>query len=620
MDAQAGGRIERKKWAHYLQPNHRVTMPRYVVVFDVETSAVKCPDGSETHYFRLGWAAYINLDRRIKKPTPTWYAIASVEGFWTWIESVSPRDGMLWMFAHNARFDLIALQGFSTLAARGWDLEFCYDEGRTQIFQWRRDGRTIKAVSTTNYFMATLRQIGDLIGLEKLPIDFENCDDIYLSEYCQRDTEILLGALLQYFEFVSANDLGAFRVTIGGQAMAAYRHRFMEFPVYIHKDKKAQDLEQRAYHGGRCECMKVGTFEGGEYYQLDVNSMYVWLLATRNYPTGLNRVVDNPLISQVQRSLRTQGAIADVDLIATEPKYPVFYRGRNVYPIGQMRAVLTTPELQEALDKDIVQRIHAIAYYKMRPAFNKYAFWAWERRAKYKAESNELYSRLIKDLGNSLYGKFGQTDTVQQVVGKCALEDVWREYIRDAQTGETYKMERIGGQVRKVSKGAPSDNSFIAIAAHVTAYGRMWMHRLINLAGRNNCFYCDTDSIIVNRAGYDALAPERDDLGMGRLKIEKAGKRLVIHARKDYELDDKIIHKGIPAGAKQIAEAMYELRIWPSITSQLRKPATGGYTIYPVVKRLSREIADGEVLDDGSIEPFVFVGDRQNTCSEIGGM
>jgi hypothetical protein len=150
-----------------------------------------------------------------------------------------------------------------------------------------------------------------------------------------------------------------------------------------------------------------------------------------------------------------------------------------------------------------------------------------------------------------------------------------------------------------------SYDSFPAIAAHVTAYGRLVLWRLMEKAGKGNYFYCDTDSLIVNGPGLKRLRAEMSDTKLGKLKIVETMKRMSIYGLKDYETGQKIVTKGIRSNAEKLSEGVYKQDRWPSIQGMLRSGKSSVYTVEKTIKHLSRNYEKGTVLPDGRIVPFV---------------
>ncbi|GAH16471.1 unnamed protein product, partial [marine sediment metagenome] len=81
-------------------------------------------------------------------------------------------------------------------------------------------------------------------------------------------------------------------------------------------------------------------------------------------------------------------------------------------------------------------------------------------------------------------------------------------------------------------------NSVPAISAHVTDYARLYLWKLIQIADIVNCFYCDTDSLIVNEKGYKNLSKFMDKDRLGWLKVEDVSSCVDIRGAKNYTFGD----------------------------------------------------------------------------------
>jgi len=127
---------------------------------------------------------------------------------WDYIERLAVDKSTLTIFAHNAFFDLQAAEFFAIFPEKGWIHDFFYERGLTYILVIRKDDRRINILSTTNFFDLKLKSIGEMIGLEKLNVDFENSTLDELTVYCRCDVEIIKKAVEHYFIFIIKHDLG----------------------------------------------------------------------------------------------------------------------------------------------------------------------------------------------------------------------------------------------------------------------------------------------------------------------------------------------------------------------------------------------------------------------------
>lgn len=215
------------------------------------------------------------------------------------------------------------------------------------------------------------------------------------------------------------------------------------------------------------------------------------------------------------------------------------------------------------------------------------------------------YVELCKKILNSLYGKFGQKAEEWKKIADCPGEPDRYEYLIYADQPGLHHIRYLMGQCFERVRTGESFDSFPAIAAHVTAYGRLVLWRLMEKAGSGNYFYCDTDSLIVNNKGLKHLMSELSDTELGKLKIVETMNRMAIYGLKDYETGQKIVTKGIRKNAEKLSDGVYKQERWPSLQGMLRSGKGDVYTVEQTVKHLSRTYQKGKVLRSGKVVPFV---------------
>jgi hypothetical protein len=240
---------------------------------------------------------------------------------------------------------------------------------------------------------------------------------------------------------------------------------------------------------------------------------------------------------------------------------------------------LAGPDLEHARANNVVTGNSYAAFYDMKYIFKRFVKFFWDLRAAYKKADDLAGSTLCKYLLNSLYGKFAQgvyewipftvsnTRSVVESLGEhfpeCydderMLPKIEKGQIKWAPKGlsSTIKLRRISTLNQIQQKVGYHSDSFIAIASYVTSYARRYLMDLLEIAGRKNVFYYDTDSIFCNRSGYTKLvnAKRVDPNDLGRLKIEGVESTATFLAPKDYLFGDDISLKGIRKNAIPICE------------------------------------------------------------------
>jgi len=323
------------------------------------------------------------------------------------------------------------------------------------------------------------------------------------------------------------------------------------------------------------------------------------------YPVKLLTVKRQETLLGLTRNLRNYLAIAEVEVATPEPVFP--YQGKEgaFYPVGNFRAYLCTPELLYALERGYIRRVNQVAYYQGENIFAQYVDFFYGLKAKYSESGNGVYRNAVKLMLNCLYGKFGQKGLESKVLGSCHPDLVKVEPYIHAQTGERGYTLYLAGSIIQVQEKELSYNSFVAIASHCTAYARMYLWRLINDAGRDNCFYCDTDSLLVTEPGRSRLSDMLDASCLGMLKHEGTFLDGEIRGKKDYRLGSHITLKGIPKKAIPLGELSFDFELWPSIRLLLREGDVSQYYIRPTTRTLKRKLTWGVLRKDGFIDPFL---------------
>jgi len=578
-------------------------MPEHIIFVDTETTQTPLINNKIYHKLLLGVAIHHRHRRDREKGSKQTKRFTEESEFWQYVSSKAINKTVLYLISHNAVFDFTVLQHIKHLSLLGYKCSFVYEGGVTFISKWRKDKHTIMILDNSNWFRGKLATWGNELDLPKLsmPTAIEGIEKMF--KYCERDTEILYQLFVWYSRFLRSNDLGSWKYTIASSAFTAYRHKFMSHNIYIPDDEDEMLLARQSYHGGRTECFKVGEFTDGFYYKLDVNSMYPYVMKEYEYPTCFEKYVYRPRLSAVEKSLKNKSIIAEV-LVKTDTPLYVFKKDeRNVYPIGTFRTVLTTRELKVGFENNWIVDIWGCCVYRKRQLFDDYVHFFY----KVKQEANKRDQKLLKSFAklylNSLYGKFGQRGFVDFVIGDNQDSQLKVSQGYNVRTKQRFTLRQVGHQVLYSEKANESYNSFCAIASHVTANARLMLYDLVKMSGRDNCFYCDTDSVIVNQTGFNNLEHLLDNDLLGKLKVEGVTRKVIINAAKDYLFGKTVVLKGVRSNAQKIGTNSYKQEIWPGLNSILR---TGKerYFNYFQIKTLNPSIFSGNVLDNGNILPF----------------
>lgn len=589
---------------HALKKEKTLTIPRHFVFFDTETSQHIQDDGDTEQRFKLGWACYYRRQYGRHKELTEWMYIDGISTFWDFIVSKAIPKQRLWVIARNVVFDFTICKGWSNLRREGYKLKFFHNNGCSVIVQVAKKGSTIVFLDSMNWFTESLAKTGQRIGIPKMSIDFDNCTDEQLSVYCRNDVLIELENFKVFIAFLEENMIGRLCYTKASTAMAAYLFRHYNTPIYIHNNAEAINIERESYKGGRCECFELGDLSGETYYVYDVNSLYPFVMHKNKYPTKYVKLHHKISVKSLNDILKDYAVVARVIIDTDQPVYAI-KRDRTIFPVGIFETSLCTPELVYAIEHNhIVQVLDAVSY-EQATIFSSYVSTMYGLRKDFQIRQNKEYETIVKYLLNSLYGKFGQKAEEWVKIGDAPNEPDREEMILYERPKKTRRLRYLLGEVFELKGHNEAYNSFPAIASHVTAYARLYLWELMQVCGKGNYVYCDTDSLMVNDKGKENLYPYLSNTELGKLKLEKTVSKLIIRGLKDYSADEKVVVKGVRRSAVQVEDGVYTQEQWPTFKGTLKTTDADRYVVKHMTKHLKRTYTKGQVCEDGVVTPFV---------------
>jgi len=593
-----------KRPAHVLKREKSLIIPRHFIFFDTETGGKEKKDGGIEQYFILGWCCYYSRAYGRHKECQEWLYFDDVSAFWQFVFEHTEEKQRLWIIARNIVFDFTVCGGWEYLKKEGYKLKFFHNSGCSVIVTVNKGKRSIVFLDSMNWFTEALAETGKRIGIPKKDIDFARCSLEDLVDYCRNDVLIEFENFRSFIRFLEDNTISRLCYTKASTAMAAYLFRHYNTPIYIHNNAEAINLERESYKGGRCECFYLGDLSGEDYYILDVNSLYPCVMRNNIYPVKYVKILHNQTIGDIEDFCKDYTLVAKVAIKTDEPVYAVKHE-RTVFPIGYFDTVLTTPEIKYALSHGHIKKVYDCIIYEKADIFTSYVDTMYRLRRDFAANKNGEYEKLCKVLLNSLYGKFGQKAENWEKIGEAPNEPDREELIFHKSPCRVTRMRYLLGQVFELKSYGEAFDSFPAISAHVTAYARMYLWYLMSIAGIGNYFYCDTDSLIVNKRGFNNLSAFIDETELGKLKLQEQGKHLIIRGLKDYITDTKIVIKGISKNAVEVFDGIYEQQQWSTFKGMLKTGKVNTYTIHNTVKHLSRTYTKGNISKQGIITPFM---------------
>lgn len=405
---------------------------------------------------------------------------------------LSGSEGEIRFWAHyGGSFDVLVL--LRSLLADGWQIENgkAGAMGSFWSVDFVRGDERIELRDSARLFQDSLAKLGKAFGLAKLDRDRGNlaADDINETiEYCYRDCDITLLAILKFSEFVESEQ-GSLADTIAACASRIVRARCVPRGAWgwnIDSDR----LGSLAYFGGRVERFTESS-AGGSIF--DVNSMYPWAMA-QPLPTryvgarkSLPASLDGLAAIVHARVHVPRGTFAGpLPVRATGGKL----KGRLCFPTGDFEGTWTIEELRCAQ-----RNIPGFRFAPLRVYLWETDNWleplirGWYLARQSATSETEKY--MLKILLNSVSGKLIETAeheslTTIREVAECAEFDGKKIVLYPTKSGIVYGMREF--KVGVLRHGAA--------AAVVLGRSRARLYDGIcsfQRVGRVD--YCDTDSL-----------------------------------------------------------------------------------------------------------------------------
>ena len=308
-----------KKVSHVLGKNKMTWLPSHLLFFDTESYLKEVSKTVTEHHFRLGTAIYVELEKKAKERIRIYYTYKTQYEFFQIVTSLLGKKKPLYIFACNIWYDLRNTNLLPKLVDAGFQILTFINKSRVVIIHAKGKQGSIIFLDTLNYLPFSVAQLGKKLGKRKLKADFEKHSDEQLMKYCMRDTEIITKAMLEWMKFINKENLGQFSKSLASQALNAFRHRFMKHRIVIHNKKHIAELERKAYFGGRTECFFIGKVGEKPIYDLDVNSMYPYVMWKYEIPIRHSGYLENPSIEKLSRLLEKYCIIAQVEIETEKP-------------------------------------------------------------------------------------------------------------------------------------------------------------------------------------------------------------------------------------------------------------------------------------------------------------
>lgn len=602
--------------------------PKRFLFIDTETKPVYMNPKYWFNVLYLGVAIFVEIDNDVNVIKREIYEFRSTAELLRIIAELSGIKKRLVIIGHNIAFDIEVLNLPAVFSELGCDNTYPIKNGMSFIWTVQTGRGSLLFIDTANYAATSLKQMGKDLGIPKMDIDFDNCSDSELLIYCQNDVEICEKFILEFIRFLHVNDMGEFRFTIASQALTAYRHKFMSVAPVFHNRDSVNEIEKYSYFGGRTEALFIGQIPDKPVYYLDVSSEYPAAMIAGKLPYQLLSINRRPIDKFMSYHLDHNYLIVECTVETPEPVFPMRAKITHtkeelqvelinnynpqqgtykiIYPVGTFKTWLHHVEFKYALEHNLIKEVHAYCVYKAADLFTEYINTLYKMKAEYSESGHKSFRLMTKYMMNSLYGKWGQEYHDTQLIGTSEYKTMDIVYGYSQRGGYTYTDINWFGKVYRTYQTGLSTFAFPAIAGAITAYARQILWNYRKIAGHDNVFYHDTDSLFCNTLGYKNLIPFIQDNRLGMLELKDSSDDVFIYGNKDYVFAGKETHKGIPEKHIELSAGTYEFMVFEGFT-KWRNAGAITPPVTEIVTKKRHPIYDKGVLqDNGIVIPFEF--------------
>jgi hypothetical protein len=616
-------------YGHYIKKNHSERRPQDFVFVDVETSQ-RVMDGTRPytcHSLKLGVACHVRWPKG-KEPVETWYDFDHATHFWEWLEKLQSKKRVLWVIAHNACFDLTILglwerteQGCYQISRKGKP----YKDSRTGEQRISKDWYGLLAIDGTpfhvetegtkgrvnfsdlsNYYQCPLSDVANMLGMDKGQWHDVCQNDDNLRAYCHHDVEILKRAYIGLVKRWEDQHNGNWQFSAAGLAYSHYRHRYMNDAIAVHDHAEAMRIEWQSLYGGEVRCWFRGTAPG-KVVHYDVNSLYPSVMVDNVFPTSLIDFILRPSRGIFSSLIDKYASVAEVDINTSMAYYPKRQGKRVIYPTGTFTTTLAGPELMSALERGHITHCYSLALYTYGNIFSRYVLEWYDEKQMARSRSDGATESFAKLMLNSLSAKFAQRSPVWVNDDRVNVVSPWKVFpFRCPDTGCLYPARSVGWIGQVMRERVPTDNSFPAIYAYVTAYAREKMRDVRRNITAGRVYYQDTDSLFVDQEASVSLDNGDRWIGNGLGQIRRIGEynSAIFRGVKNYTVDGRHVIAGIKSRDIEIADMKWSAERWERSNAIFNRNPDGTVRTHTISVDTPGSESEGAIGADGWTQPL----------------
>lgn len=571
--------FESDRRAHWIKLNHQCRIPKRWVFFDTESQS-RYESGDEIQSYRVG--AAIRWRYGLKRGD---YAESGIfndpRSLWQWISDYTVVEQRTVVFAHNLGYDARISAAFDILPEFGWALEWCNLDRNVSAMKWVSDHGTLVFADTWTWLPMDLKSVAPSVGLRKLQMPPANATLARWEKYIMRDVEIGYRVVSELIEFIGDEDLGNWQPTGAGMAYATWRHKFLTHKVLVHDDEDAIAAERAAMHTGRAEAWKHGKLNDGRYTEVDLRNAYVRIAAECELPCKLHMRTQSLSIKQYRTMATTYRLLCRAQIETSTSAVPYRDGNRTLWPVGHFESWLWDTEIDLLLSEGQYVKIREAYVYTRMPILQAWANYVLQLMHSTDESISPVVRTWAKHCSRALIGRIALRTPSWEKFGANPSGETGISYMQDVDTGITHRLMHVGDRTLIETERREGRDSLPAVTGWIMAECRARLWRAMREAGLGNLAHVDTDSLIVNQAGYRALRAawgadfERD------WQVKGTWRRLIIYGPRNYRCADQRKSAGIPRKATEILPNVFTGEQWHGLAADIEAGRASCVTISP---------------------------------------
>lgn len=625
--------VARQPVLHTLRHNKLERSPHRLLVIDSESKV--CPDawGDVEGYNLLGadrfaqpglqtpaelqvlrcWSACLvrRHDHEPKKPRREWYEGESADELASIVQRLTSHKATTWLFAHNLSYDL-ALTGLTLALLRaGWTL------GRHNLASdapWaflKRRSKALRLADSWSWLPLPVAQLGELTGLDKLPLPQGEAPADEWRARCRRDVAITMQALLRLLDTWDAQRLGSWSITGPASAWNTMLHRAPGQSVVIDPDPDARRFERTACYSGRRDLTKVGTLSHGPYVLLDLREAYAAVCACKLLPVWRAPATLFDAVESYVQNIDLSSIIAECIVQTDAPRYPARLGHTIVHPVGTFRTVLAGPELEDARRRDALRWLGGGYRYRLGVRMQPWAQWVLQQLRDDTGRADPILQTFLKQASRTVPGRWGM---LIQREGESIRS--WRDdwYLEPAVFGEAFAPGawlHLNGTATQLIRDQDGDDAFPAVLAFVQAWVRVQLQALLDELGEGRWLQVNTDGAWVRETDSWVVDEYNRRHWPFALRIKATRDALELRTPQHWRTERERAYAGVPRSATELTPNVFQFQTWPKLAGQMRRGDPRGYVRELRTVDLSDAKVARWVAEDGCTAPPALTYDAQ---------